>query len=58
MSGIFTNNHITFSECSKGSERYIFEISDRSGDEGEHKKENTEYKVQSTKWEEIIQLLE
>jgi len=36
MTSIFTDNNITFSECSQGSERNIFEISDRSGDEGEH----------------------
>lgn len=39
MSRVFTDYNIAFSEGSEGSERDIFEISDRSRDEGEHKKD-------------------
>lgn len=56
MSCIFTDDDITFSERSESSKGDIFEISDRSWDEGEHNGKNTEYKIQNE--EKIIQLSE
>jgi hypothetical protein len=63
MSCIFTDDDITFSECSESSKGDIFEISDRSWDEGEHNGKNTEYRIQNTEYkvqneEKIIQLSE
>jgi hypothetical protein len=38
MARVFTDNDITFSERTKRTKCDVFEISDRGGDEREHKK--------------------